>query len=98
MSSINRRRVLMWGLQLPAAALLPDASIGACVDPDELSDSVVGMRESMEYTATSADANAVCGGCMFYKPAKPGAACGHCEVLQSPVSSAGHCVSWTKRV
>lgn len=98
MNPINRRKFLTWGLQLPAATLITDTALGACVDPDELSDSVVGMRESMEYTATSSEPKTVCGGCMFFKPKNPNDACGYCEVLQSPVNSAGHCVSWTKRV
>lgn len=97
MSCIDRRRFLGWGLQLPAAALLADTALAACVDPEELSDSVIGMRESLDYTDASADANAVCRGCSFFKPQNPGDACGYCEVLQGPVSATGHCVSWTKR-
>lgn len=97
MSSMNRRKFLTWGLQVPASVVLADAALGACVDPNDLSDSVVGMRESLDYTDTSADAKTVCGGCNFFKPKKPGDSCGYCEVLQSPVSATGHCVSWTKR-
>lgn len=95
MSFIDRRRFLRCGLQLSAAAVLADTASAACVDPEELSDSVIGMRESLDYTDAGADANAVCRGCSFFNPDQD--ACGYCEVLRGPVSATGHCVSWTKR-
>lgn len=97
MQSNDRRKFLLLTLHVPAVVLAGSA-FAECVDSEELSDSLVGMRESMEYTATSSDPKTVCGGCMFFKPKNPADACGPCEVLQSPVNRAGHCVSWTRRV
>ena len=96
MSSMNRRKFLSWGLQVRKSRGT-DLLENACVDPNDLSDSVVGMRESLDYTDTSVDTKTVCGGCNFFKPKTPSDACAYCEVLQSPVSATGHCVSWTKR-
>jgi uncharacterized paraquat-inducible protein A len=97
MRVFNRRGFLVRGVQLSAAALVAKTAAGACVDPDELSDSVSAMRESLEYTDAAADAMRSCSGCSFFKSAKPGESCGNCEVLGGPVSAKGHCVSWTKR-
>lgn len=78
-------------------ALATSKALGSCVDPDELSDSLRDMRESLDYTDTAGRTNQACNGCSFFKPLKAGDSCGHCEVLQGPVSATGHCVSWTKR-
>lgn len=96
MSSLDRRKFLVWGVQLPITALAASKALGSCVDPDELSDSLRDMRESLDYTDTAREASQ-CRGCSFFKPLKPDDSCGHCEVLQGPVSATGHCVSWTKR-
>jgi uncharacterized paraquat-inducible protein A len=82
---------------MPAAAMLAASARAACVDPDELSDAVQGMRDSLSYTDAAADAQRACRGCTYFKPAKPSDACGHCEVLGGPVSARGHCDSWTKQ-
>jgi hypothetical protein len=97
MPRYDRRRFLTRGLQLPAAFLLTRAAAGACVNPDELSDSVQSMRDSLEYKDAAPDPKQACAGCSFFKADKPGSSCGHCEVLRGPVSAKGHCVSWTKR-
>ena len=96
MAGYDRRRFIAHAI--PVCALFAGASArAACVDPDELSDSVQGMRESLEYTDTAPDAKQACKGCSYFKPAKAGDACAPCEVLGSPVSATGHCVSWTQR-
>lgn len=98
MSCFDRRKFLLRGVQLSAAALVADTAVGACIDPDELSDSVQAMRESLEYTDTAADAKRACNGCAYFMRAKAGDSCGTCEVLGGgPVSAKGHCVSWAKR-
>ena len=97
MSCFSRRRFLACGLVVPTAALLAGTGAAECVDPDELSDAVQGMRDSLSYTDTAPDAQRACNGCTYFKPAKPSDACGHCEVLGGPVSAKGHCDSWTKR-
>lgn len=94
---IDRRHFLACGIQLPVALLAAKSAAAACADPDELSDSVRDMRESLEYTDTARNAQQSCTGCSFFKPAKTGASCGNCEVLGGAVSATGHCVSWTKR-
>lgn len=97
MTGYDRRKFMARGLQA-SALIFVGASAGAtCVDPDELSDSVQSMRESLEYTDSAPDAKQSCKRCSFFKAAKPSDACASCEVLGSPVSATGHCVSWTKR-
>lgn len=94
MSDVRRRKFLFMGLQLPVAFVAAKAC-GACVDPDELPDSELEMRESLDYTDAGADAAQLCGGCSFFMAAAAG--CGHCEVLRGQVNAKGHCVSWTRR-
>ena len=91
----DRRKFLALGMQIPCAVVLARAANAACVDPDELSDTVASMRESLEYTDAAPNAKQSCSGCEYFKPAKAGDACGECNVLTSPVSAKGHCVSWT---
>lgn len=97
MAGFDRRKFIVKGLQASALICAGVSARAACVDPDELSSSVQSMLESLEYTDVSSDANEACKGCSFFKPVKAGDACAHCEVLTSPVSATGHCVSWTKR-
>jgi uncharacterized paraquat-inducible protein A len=97
MSRLTRRTFLFRGVQLPAAMLVTHAAVGACVDPDELSDSVQSMRDSLEYTDAAPDGKQSCNGCSYFQAQKAGASCGHCEVLHGAVSAKGHCVSWTKK-
>ena len=97
MSRFDRRKFLVCGMYAPAALFVAGSATAACVDPDELSDSVLGMRDSLEYTDSAADAKQACSGCSYFKATKPADPCGHCEVMRGPVSAKGHCVSWTKR-
>lgn len=94
--SVPRRRFLALSLQLPLSIALAPTAFAACVDLDELPDSVLEMRASLEYTDAGRSAAEVCRGCSFFKADATGG-CGHCEVLRGAVSAAGHCVSWTKR-
>ncbi len=96
MSVIDRRSFLALSVQLPVTVLLAEKALGACVDPDDLPDSVRDMRESLDYTDAASDAAQVCAGCSFFKADAAGS-CGHCEVLRGTVSATGHCVSWTRR-
>lgn len=97
MASCGRRRFISVGLRASALILAGGSVRAACVDPDELSSSVQGMRESLEYTDMAPQADQSCRHCSFFKPDKPEQACAHCEVLASAVSAAGYCMSWTKR-
>jgi len=93
--SFNRRRFLVSSTQLPIALWVTGAS-AQCIDEEEMSDSVRGMRESLEYTDVASNPQQVCGGCSFFH-AGGAKGCGNCEVLSGPVNIKGHCVSWTKR-
>ncbi|WP_129646975.1 hypothetical protein [Peristeroidobacter agariperforans] len=97
MAGHDRRRFIAYGLQASALICVSAAAGPACVDPDDLSDSVQGMRDSLEYTDAAADPKQACRACSYFKPAKASDDCAHCEVLNSPVRASGHCVSWTKR-
>jgi uncharacterized paraquat-inducible protein A len=97
MSRFDRRKFLASSLQFSTLVFVAKASASACVDPDDLSDSVLGMRESLEYTDEGENPQQRCSTCAYFKPAKPGDSCGACEVLTSPVSAKGYCVSWTKK-
>jgi hypothetical protein len=97
MANYDRRKFIAYGVGASALVLAGTSAHAACVDPDELSGSVQNMRESLEYTDSAPDPQQACKGCSFFKPAKAGDSCAHCEVLASPVSVTGHCVSWTKR-
>lgn len=97
MAGCNRRKFITYGLSASAFGLAGASARGACVDPDELSDSIQNMRESLEYTDAAAEADQSCKHCSFFKPAKSSDSCGPCEVLGGPVSATGHCVSWTRR-
>jgi High potential iron-sulfur protein len=97
MRHFDRRKFLACSLQLPMLVVVARTAEAACADPDEMSDSVRGMRESLEYSDAASDPNKTCSGCSFFRSDKASAGCGQCEVLTGPVNSKGHCVSWTKR-
>lgn len=97
MPILDRRKFIVRGLQASGLLCVAGSAHAACVDPDELSGSLQSMRESLEYTDTAADPKQSCSGCSYFKPAKAGDSCAQCEVLTSPVSAKGHCVSWTRR-
>ncbi len=98
MSSMRRRSFLFFSLQLPVALAATQVARGACVDPDELPDSELDMRESLDYTADAGEKAAeVCAGCAFFHADTAATGCGHCEVLRGQVHAKGHCVSWTRR-
>jgi len=92
----NRRRFLTTTAHLPLGFMIAGAVSAQCVDEEELSDSVLGMRESLEYTDVAPDAKQTCSACSFFHAGTAGG-CGNCEVLTGPVNAKGHCVSWTKR-
>jgi len=97
MAGHERRKFIAYGLQASAFICVSTAAGAVCVDPDDLSDSIQGMRDSLKYTDAASDPTQACKACSFFKPAKQSDECAHCEVLNSPVRATGHCVSWTKR-
>lgn len=97
MTGYDRRRFIAYALPACAAICAGASARGACVDPDELSSSAQSMRESLEYTDAAADPKQTCKHCAYFKFVNAGDSCAPCEVFATPVSAAGHCVSWTKR-
>jgi len=67
-----------------------------CVDPEQLSDGEISLRESVKYTDASATAKS-CAGCAFFQASSEAPKCGHCQILNGPVSASGHCTSWSPK-
>lgn len=97
MAGYDRRKFIADGLRTSALICAGVTARATCIDPDELSDSVQSMRESLEYTDAAPANKQSCKDCYFFKPAKPDDVCANCEVLASPVKATGHCDSWTER-
>lgn len=93
-TELTRRRFL-YGTGLAACASLTACTRDAqlCADPDTLSRGEEQMRQSLEYLELSTVAGQDCAGCQFFSEADA-RGCGHCELLNGPVSSAGYCTSW----
>ena len=96
MNELPRRKALLWGLQvLSAAIVLPlttrraDAD-DACVDPSSQS-----FRAAVHYSDPAPDPAQSCAFCAFFTMEK--APCGNCALAKGPVSSKGHCDSWSDR-
>jgi len=109
-TKISRRSVLLRGLHLPVGGALlfglaacggkgeSTASKGGtvCANPESLSDSEMGTRQSLGYTEQSPNPEQVCSGCAFYHAASGG--CGTCDMFTGgPVNNQGHCQSWNKK-
>jgi hypothetical protein len=96
MNELPRRKALLWGLQvLSAAIVLPltdrrAKAAEACVDP-----SSQAFRAAVHYTDPAPDPAQSCAGCAFFTMEK--APCGNCALAKGPVSSKGHCDSWSDR-
>jgi High potential iron-sulfur protein len=96
MSELPRRKAILSGLQiLSAATLLPWAvgrarAAGACVKADSVS-----MRAALEYTDPAPDPAQACINCGFFTMDQ--APCGTCMIMKGPVSSTGHCHSWSDK-
>jgi hypothetical protein len=96
-----RRRAMLQGLQaLSVVTLLPWAvgraraadarAAKACVNEDSAS-----MRSALEYTDPAPDPAQACRNCGFFTMDK--APCGTCMLMKGPVSSTGHCHSWSDK-
>ena len=88
----------MWcGAVLPAVSLPLvqgcSRGEGLCAGPETLSRGEEQMRKTREYVETSSFDQRSCAGCAFFHSDKPGQ-CGHCEILNGPVSAGGYCTSW----
>ena len=97
MRAMTRRQLLQRGALLPVVALpvlqgCGEAS-GLCADPDMLSRGEAQMRKTRDYAEISPFEQQNCASCQFFRSYEDGA-CGHCEILDGPVSEGGHCSSW----
>ena len=90
-----RRCALLPLLTLPT---LPGCNRAAstCVDPAQLSRGEEQMRKIREYAEISPFEHRQCANCQFFRGYE-GEACGHCDILGSPVSQGGYCASWAAR-
>jgi len=95
--ALTRRDLVRRCTLLPLLALpvLPacDRAASTCVDPALLSRGEEQMRKTREYVDVSDVVGQNCANCRFFS-ADADSACGHCEILDGPVSGAGHCSSW----
>jgi hypothetical protein len=95
--TLTRRQLLRRGALLPVVALPLvqgcDGGAGLCADPDMLSRGEEQMRKAREYTEISPFEQRNCAGCQFFRSYEEDA-CGHCEILDGPVSEGGYCTSW----
>ena len=98
--ALTRRGLLRRGALLPLVSLpllqaCGGAGSSACIDPALLSRGEEQMRKTREYVDVSSIENQHCANCEFFSAADA-AGCGHCEILDGPVSEQGHCTSWAQ--
>lgn len=100
-ATLTRRRLLRHCALAPLAALpvlhgCTETSAVQCADPEQLSPGEAQMRKSRQYVEVTRVAQQRCDSCQFFSaPDKKG--CGHCEILDGPVNSAGYCNSWAQQ-
>jgi len=95
--TLIRRDLLRYCALLPVVALpiLPGCNRASpgCVDPALLSRGEEQMRKTRAYVDASSSADQNCGNCQFFR-AEANSECGHCEILDGPVSRGGYCTAW----
>lgn len=102
--TISRRTLLAGACQVPAATFLvllggcaAKKQSSVCADPDQLTESEISLRASLQYTDQSPDPAKACGGCAYFHPASNNAECGNCQILNGPVHVKGRCTSWSAK-
>jgi len=94
---LTRRELVRRCALLPLVALpvLPgcNRAPSTCVDPALLSRGEEQMRTTRAYVDTSTLAGRQCDNCQFFRADTEGE-CGHCEIMNGPVSRGGYCTSW----
>jgi hypothetical protein len=100
MSGLTRRQLLQGATLLPLTwvALVSgcaDNGTSYCADPELLGPGEAQMRKTLKYLEISTDDKQQCTGCQFFSA--PSNNCGHCELLDGAVNTAGFCTSWVKR-
>ncbi len=100
----SRRAVLTGGSALAMFCVLGASSTeaaasdeGSCSDPKKQRKAERSLRQSMEYTAESANSLEVCAACAFFQPSGDDDQCGKCVILNGVVDSTGHCASWSPK-
>jgi uncharacterized paraquat-inducible protein A len=103
-TTISRRALLIRACQIPAAAIAVSLAAcvdknktAACADPDQLSQSEISLRASVQYTDRAPDPTKACGGCAYFRASSDATECGRCDILNGSVSVTGHCSSWSAK-
>jgi hypothetical protein len=87
---------MLHGLQLlSAVTLLPWAAGRARAAEACVNEASASMRAALEYTDPAPDPAQACINCGFFTMDK--APCGTCMLMKGPVSSTGHCHSWSDK-
>jgi hypothetical protein len=68
------------------------AGAGSCDDPSSES-----LRSSLHYAEPGPDAAHMCHDCAFFSADNKSQTCGHCTIMNGPVSPQGHCDSWSAK-
>ncbi len=96
MNELPRRKAVLHGLQIALAAtlwpLVSDRAQGGAACVNAASES---MRSALEYTDPAPDSAQACINCGFFTMDK--SPCGNCMLVKGPVSSTGHCHSWSDK-
>ena len=102
--AISRRTLLAGACQVPVATFLgllggcaDKKQSAVCSDPQQLTESEMSMRASLQYTDQTRDPAKACGGCAYFHRAADTADCGNCQILNGPVPVKGHCTSWSAK-
>lgn len=100
-ATLTRRRLLQHCALLPLASLpllqgCDKTSTALCADPTLLSRGEEQMRKTLVYVEVSTVTKQTCASCAFFSSADT-QGCGHCDILDGPVNSKGHCTSWARR-
>ena len=100
---ISRRELLIRTVQLSVTSTMM-VVISACnkknnllcIDPEELSESEIGLRRSLAYVEESKVPNKSCTHCAFFSSSSSGG-CGACEMFKGgQVNPDGHCDAWSE--
>lgn len=100
--SISRRKLLTRMVQMSVGGALASAAIGpasaaetSCVDLKKMSSDELAGRNSLHWTAMSAQPGKSCSMCQFFSATSGG--CGMCMILNGPTYATGYCDSWTMK-
>ena len=78
----------------PAAEPTPADDTFTCMDTSGLSETDATMRETLQYTDVSPEADKNCANCSLYVVPEPDAGCGTCLTVKGPIHPEGYCTIW----